>query len=134
MSSPYELFGTDSDREKGGIELDYGDFQIRVARAGGSNRRYFKVLEQKSKPIRRALATGTANPQQVAAIMREVFAETVVLGWTGVTDREGNDLPFTKDNAVQLFKDLPDLFADIQNQASSYAQFLEVQAEADEGN
>lgn len=134
MSNPYELFGTDGDKEKAGIDLDYGDFKIRVARAGGSNRRYFKVLEQKSKPIRRALATGAADPKQVSAIMREVFAETVVLGWEGVTDREGNELPFSKENAVKLFKDLPDLFADVQVQASSYAQFLEVQAEADEGN
>jgi hypothetical protein len=134
MSSPYELFGTSSEREQQGIVVDYGTFQFKLARAGGANRRYLKALEVKTKPIRRALAANAANPEQVASIMRDVFAETVVLGWEGVVDRDGDSIPFSKEACVALFKDLPDLFADVQNQASNFQQFLDIETEADEGN
>ena len=134
MANPYELFGTNQSLEQSGIELDYGDFQIQVARAGGSNRRYQKALEAKAKPLRRALAAGAANPKQVTAIMREVFAETVVLGWSGVTGKDGKAMKFTKENCIKLFQDLPELFADVQSQASNFQLFLDAETEADEGN
>jgi len=134
MTSPYELFGTNTDHETKGVEIDYGSFSITVARAGGSNRKYAKILEQKTKPIRRALATGQVDPKRVVAIMREVFAEAVVLDWQGVTDKEGKKLAFNTKNCIKLFEDLPDLFADIQNQASSLQLFQDVDTEADQGN
>lgn len=134
MSNPYELFGTDDSLETKGVELNYGDFSITVARAGGANRAYQKALEAKTKPIRRALAAGQADPKRTAAIMREVFAESVVLGWKGVTGKDGKKLPFTKANCVKLFNDLPDLFADVMTQASSHLAFQASDLEADEGN
>lgn len=134
MSSPYELFETNEAHERKGVELDYGDFSITVARAGGSNRAYQKALETKTKPIRRALAAGQVDPKRTSAIMREVFAETVVIGWKDVTDKNGKKLPFNTANAVKLFKDLPDLFNDVMQQASSFQLFQDVDTENDEGN
>lgn len=134
MSSPYELFSTDSKKETQGVEVDYGDFQITIARAGSANKKYQKVLALKTKPIRRALAAGKANPQQVVAIMREVFAQSVVLGWKGVKGKDGKNLPFNEKNCVQLFKDLPEFFADIQEQASGIDLFREDDLEQDAGN
>lgn len=134
MSSPYELFSTEESLETKGVELDYGDFSITVARAGGANRAYQKSLEAKTKPIRRALAAGQADPKRTTAIMQEVFAETVVLGWKGVTDANGKKMTFNKANVVKLFKDLPDLFADVMGQASSHMVFQAADLEADQGN
>ena len=37
MTSPYDIFKTDATTETEGLVLDYGDFQIRIARAGGSS-------------------------------------------------------------------------------------------------
>lgn len=134
MSNPYELFDTNKDHERKGVELDYGDFQITVARAGGDNRAYNKLLEAKTKPIRRALAAGQVDPKRTTAIMREVFAETVVLGWSGVTDKKGKKMAFSTKNVVTLFTDLPDLFQDVMSQASGFQLFQDVDTENDEGN
>ena len=134
MSSPYELFSTDGNKETKGIVLDYGDFSITIARAGGSNRKYQKTLEVLSKPIRRALMAGQADPKRVTAIMQEVFATAVVLDWKGVKDKAGKALPFNKENCIQLFKDLPDFFADIQDQASSLNLFREADIAGDSKN
>lgn len=124
-SSVYELFETNKDVEKSGIILDYGKFKFTVARAGGANKKFAKLLEVKRKPYQRVLATGTIDPEVATQIMREVYAESVVLGWEGVTDRKGKDLPFTAKNCVQLFQDLPDLFEDIMEQAQKAALFRE---------
>lgn len=135
MSSPYELFKTSDEHEQKGIELDYGDFQITVARAGGSNRRYQKMLEAKTKPFRRILAAGgKVDPERMSAAMREVFAETVVLAWNGVTDEDGKKLAFNKANVQKLFKDLPELFNDVMNQATNFQLFQDIETEEDKGN
>lgn len=135
MSSPYDLFETSDQHEQQGIELDYGDFQITVARAGGSNRRYQKMLEAKTKPFRRILAAGgKVDPNRMSAAMREVFAETVVLSWKGVKDRKGKTMAFNKENVMKLFKDLPDLFNDVMGQASNFQLFQDIDVEADQGN
>ncbi len=57
--SLYKQFGTDKNLETSGIVLQYGEgVEIRIARAGGSNKRYQKSMTQRSKPYRRAMAKG----------------------------------------------------------------------------
>jgi hypothetical protein len=58
-------------------------------------------------------------------MMRDVYVETVVLGWEGMLDAAGNPLPFNKENALKLFTDLPDLFQDVMEQAGKLALFRE---------
>ncbi len=48
-----------------------------------------------------------------------------------MTDEEGNELPFTKENVVALLLKLGDLFIDIQAMASKAVGYLKEQAETD---
>lgn len=138
--SLYKQFKTDSKLEKEGILLQYGtnskgkDILIRVARAGASNDAYVKRMEAKVKPHRRLIQNETIERAVLIGIIREVFAETVVLGWEGVEDENGNELPFTKENCIKLFTDLPDLFEDVQEQAQKAALFRADIREADAKN
>lgn len=130
----YDMFSTDTSLETEGIDIDYGEFSIKIARAGGANKRYVKVLEAKSKPYRRAIDTDTIDSEIVQRILRETYATTVVLGWKGITDSEGKAIKFSKESCVKLFEDLPDLFIDIQQQASKMALFRKEILEADSKN
>lgn len=138
--SLYKQFETDRSIEKAGVILNYGpnskgkDIEIRIARAGGANDTYLKRLEAKSKPHRRSIQHETIERVQLENIVKEVYAETVVIGWENVEDRDGNDMPYTKDNVLKLFADLPDLYADIQQQAQSAALFRLSIREADAKN
>lgn len=144
--SLYKQFATDKNLEKTGIELEYPNEDglpstvIRIARAGGANERYSKVLEAKCKPYRRQIQTETITPEKMEQIMREVYAETVVLGWQNVdipATENGPAMPnapFSHENCVRVFKDLPELFVDIQNQASKAALFKRENLEAAAGN
>lgn len=140
MSSLYRQFQANGDLEKKGVLLEYGmnnaglPITIRIARAGGSNDRFVKRMEAKVKPFRRQIQTETMDGELAKRLVREVYAETVVLGWENVEDKDGNPLDFSVANAIALFTDLPDLFADVQEQAGRAALFREQNLEAEAGN
>ena len=79
--NPYAAFETSKSLETDGIFVDYGTFRVRVARAGGSNRRYQTLLEQKARPHRRAAALGTLDQDIADRIVAEAFAEGVIRDW-----------------------------------------------------
>lgn len=135
MNDIYTKFGTDKNLERTGIVLDYGDgLEIRIARAGGSNTRFEKATQQKMRKYSQQLKHDLLEPDQMREVMREVLAETVVLGWEGVTDRQGKALEFTVPNCVQLFKDLPDLFDDVLEQSRKASLFKQQVLEDEAGN
>jgi hypothetical protein len=150
MSTLYQQFTTDPKLEKEGVLLEYGfnsknkPITIRVARAGGANQQYAKRMEIKVKPYRRQIQTETIDKKQLEKLILEVFCETVVLGWENVEfpvkgadgspTGEFEERPFSFDNAVQLFTDLPDLFSDVQESAQKSALFRTDIREANAGN
>ena len=64
----------------------------------------------------------------------ELYADTLIIGWSGVTDEAGNPLPFNRDNVVKLLTDLPELANDIQAQAVLVSNFRAEEREADAKN
>lgn len=138
--SLYSQFQTDPKLEKEGILLEYGETSdgkpicIRIARAGGANKAFEKKMEFETKPVRRQLQNETIGNTQLLKILRKVYAETVVLGWENVEDRNGKPIPFNVENCIQLFTDLPDLFTDLQEQSRRAALFREQALEDDAKN
>jgi len=124
MTSIYELFATDQNSEVEGIVYNVTpEISFTLARAGGANARYSKLLSAKIRPYTRQIADDTMDPDMANALVIEAFAETVILGWKGITDAEGNEMPFSVANAIALLKQLPDLFIDIQAYAGKMANF-----------
>lgn len=134
MTTPYDLFETDKDMEQTGIWVDYGSFRFKVARAGGANEKYSRLLRNRMKPHRRKVQTGTMDEETAAIILRETFVDAVLLEWTGVVDREKNPLEFTRENANKLFTDLPELFNDLYRQCMEISNFRRLEVEEDLGN
>lgn len=133
--SMYSLFGTDKAMEQSGIVLDYGSAgKIKVARAGGSNSRFAKALEAKMRPYRRQFEAGTMDDEVANKLLIEAFAEGVILGWEKVKGPDGKELKFSRENVIKLFTDLPDLFADVREQAMKVSNFRAEQVEEDAGN
>lgn len=133
--SPYDLFKNNENLEAGqGVTLEYPGFSITIHRAGGSNKKFANILSAKMKPFRHQLDRGIMDDEVSARILRESYAEGVVIGWNNVKDAEGNDMPFSKENVIKLFTDLPDLFADIRTQAENVSLFREQGEQADEKN
>lgn len=123
-TSIFDLFATDQKSEVEGIIYNVTPkISFTLARAGGVNARYGRMLAAKIRPYTRQIADETIDPDLANDLLIEVFAETVILGWKGITDAEGNELPFTAANALALFKQLPDLFIDVRDHAGKMANF-----------
>lgn len=125
MTKPtlYSAFGTVKQYEQEGVTLDLGVAKFRIRRAGGVNRRYSVVLAQKLRPHRRALDAGVLAEDVSASILMETYFETVVIGWEGVTDEEGNSLPYTLENFKKVMTDLPDLWSILMREADTMKNF-----------
>jgi len=132
--NPYQMFETDENLETSGIWIDYGSFKFKIARAGGSNEKYRRLLQNRMKPYRRQVQTETMSEEKASEILLGTFVDSVLLGWEGVTDREGNPLEYNRENALKLFTDLRELFLDLQTQSQKVSLFRKMEVETDLGN
>lgn len=133
-------FKTDAALEQGGIEFRTGPATFQLARSGGANVKYIRMMERLCKPYRKQIAAKTLEESISQCIVQQVFACTIVLGWEGVTfDDLGDDgneelAQFSEENCKLLFMNLPELFIDIQEVAGERAAYLEEIMEGAAGN
>lgn len=128
--SLYARFKTDSESEKNGIDIDFGDgVGIKVARAHTSNPKYVDAIKEFFGDKTKTELQST-NTEKSLKLLAEIYAKSVVLDWWGVTDENGVEMPCTKENVKKLFLDLPDLFEKIRDMASDHENFLAAKKQA----
>lgn len=141
--SLFETFSADQSAEQTGIILDFGDFRFKVARAGGSNKRFQAAVRRIVEPHRRAIDLEVLADDKSRELVAECFADAVVLGWeTKFEDEDGNvvwkpivvgkdgrEIEFSKQNCKQLLLDLPDLFDTLRTEATKLSNFLQARRE-----
>ena len=146
MANAYKAFGLNKGLEQDGILINYGDFRIKIARAGGGNQRFRRLLQAKLKPYRHQMDNDTLDEKVSEAIFLECYAEAVVLGWETKVTKDGKEtweptletptgkLPYSAENCVKVLTDLPELFRDLQAMAGKAANFRNVEDDADAKN
>lgn len=141
--SMYSQFATDQGLEKNGIVLDYGNFRVTISRAGGSNKKFSRLLESKTKPYRRQIQNDSMDDVIGDRLLREVYVEAVIQDWEtkdgdkwkkGIEGKDGKILPFCNKNIYDTLTNLPELFADIVSQAGKAALFKHETQEDDSKN
>lgn len=124
VNNLYDMYSTDTEAETGnGITLNFGVAKFHVRRAGGANKRFSETLRKLSNPLRRQIQNDTVRPEQLNEIFQRCYARSVVIGWEGVTDREGTILDFSEANFVRVMTDLPDLWAQLQEECTKISNF-----------
>ena len=137
MGNLYDTFKTDSNLEEEGVWVQYGELddgtrtRFRVRRMGKGNVHYTKAVEHRMKPYRRQMDTGTMDNKLADTIMMEIFIASILVEWEGVTDKNGDLMELSKENAVKLLTDLGDLYSDLIDAASKAAIFRESFLEED---
>lgn len=120
---------------------NYEQFVI-LARMGKSNKDYLKAIEVKSSPHRAAIEHGTMPEKLSSRIMREVLAETVVKGWGGLPRSEwtGDEkdakiyVPFSPEEALALFTELPGVYDDWSDKAKAASNYRAEQLKVEAKN
>ena len=131
--SLYDKFETDPQSEKDGVWLDYGDFRVRISRAGGANKDYQKKLDRLTRPHRRAIATDSLDPAVSRTLLRRAYASAVIKDWEskdkdgnlvkGIEQKDGSIAPATNEAIEKVLLDLDAIFMDIKAQAESIELF-----------
>lgn len=142
-----QQFKSDEDKIKKGVPVQYAANPDKtvptffISRASAANKDYQKELRRTFKPHETAMRLKTLSDEKAGELLRDVFAKTVLLGWENVlkSDVTGNKedigyCDFNKENAVQLFVSLPDLFDDLNAQANDAALFRDDSLEANAKN
>ena len=141
--SLYEDFKTSDLLETKGVRFENATYAYTLARSGGANKRFNKLFERLARPHRRQMDNNTLPEKTAERIMYQVYAKTIVLRWETLSDEEwvdgveqpgGEIVPMSEEVLVQLFQDLPDLFAQITDDAKDVAYFRQADMESDAGN
>ena len=150
-NNPYANFTTSESVEIQGIILEEANFEVRIRRAGGSNKQYSQMVEKAFRPYRRALDMGNMDNDQSIRILAPVFVETVILNWATVTidpdtkarkvepntihdPSTGEVVPATKELIEKTLVQVPELFRWIREQSANTSLFLEDIVEGDVKN
>lgn len=135
MTNLYELFETDTKAEIEGFWHPVTDTSsFKLARAGGANTKFIKMMESLTRPHRRKIDDGSIDNELASDLMQEAFAQTVILDWKGVTDKGGKAIKFSPQAAHRLMQDLPELFSELRDVAAKHANFRLANIEADTKN
>lgn len=141
-------FKTNKTLESEGVDIEVAindhngePITIRVSRMTRTNKRYAKRLEVATRPHSAAIANETLDNEIGHKVLQEVFVDTILLGWNNLPKSEltGDEddaelLTFTRENALALFDEMPDLYDDWEKRAKSAAIFRDAEREANAGN
>lgn len=120
----HSIFKTDESLEKEGVVVDYGTAKFKISRMGGANSAKIKAAHTKHvKPFTGALRSGGLSEAKLREVDIKTFIDTCLISWEGVKDEQEKDIPFSFENAVVLFTELPELFVDLGSRASSADTF-----------
>lgn len=144
MSNPLRrMFETDAATERDGVIVEYAPgVEVRLARAGGANKKFAKVMERLAKPHRRAIQTESVDPTILKDLFIKAYAQAVILSWKGFTkdlithdDADADTLlDFNQENIMGVLREQPNLFADLQKAADSISLYRAEILETDSGN
>lgn len=121
------LFKTNSNLEKDGVWFDVSiGISFLLRRFGGSNAtKVGQSMAKYHKPYAKLIDAKKLPEEETVAIMARVFADSCLVDWKGVTDSDGKEIPCSLDNAVELFKSLPELFNTLFNYCQEVDSFRE---------
>jgi hypothetical protein len=125
----FEMYATDETAEVEGVEMSIGDAKFLIARSGNKN--FSKKLSKLYTKHQRVLERKDDVSDKLSdSVMVECIAETILLGWEGVSFK-GKELPYSVDNAKMLleFKDFRKQIMGLAEDFDSYKSVKEAEEE-----
>lgn len=131
--SVFDIRTTDEAKEQEGIWVDYGPFAFKIRRMGPGNTEFTKMTDQKLRPYQAAIRNNAMDEKIARKILVDVFCRTVLVGWRktedGVItegilpDGAGKDIPFSVENAIEVFTKAKGALDDLLTKAAELENF-----------
>jgi len=128
----FAAYSTDKTVESEGVWVPFPhvEVKVRLARAGGSNKRWEIERERALRPLRRRYKEEGIPDSEVMAALVEPFCSLILKDWEGVK-KDGKPVQCTVANRVALCKQLPDFFAEMMLEAGRLDNYRVVEDEED---
>ena len=126
---------TDPNKESSGVWIDYeDDIKLKIGRMNSPAFEKF-IADRQATSIgryRRAKQTDAERDK----LIEEAVANTILLDWKNIQDEEGLDIPFSKEKALEFFRDpgLRDFYRFVLIEASQADNFKKDVLEQSSGN
>jgi len=118
-----KLFGANKEKESEGSWVNIGGgIEVKVKRAGMSNKPFAFEQAKMIKPFSKQLNLGTIDPDVMRQINAKLFAKHIVEDWRGVVI-DGKELPFSKEKFKELALDMPDFLNEVIIAATELQNF-----------
>lgn len=105
-----------------------------IARASRANPRFAKATEALGKKYKRQFDNDLITGAAALEMNKALFLDTLLLDWRNVYDADGEEIPFSRENADKLFAALPDLYDLLEEQARKASNFREADIADTTGN
>jgi hypothetical protein len=109
---------TDPEKCTQGVPLNLGEGRTLLVRRGGTRNRDFM-----------AAVAGVDPADEVAT--QQVYARTVVAGWSGILDDKAEPIPFSPEACLELFHYAPEIFDAVWLFAAQRGNFRDGEIAAD---
>jgi hypothetical protein len=129
MGSLSKVFGTNKKKEVEGVWVD-GEEGMKFLIARANNEKAEKLATELMRPHRRLARAGKLPEEVQRTISYTVLANAILLGWKGVKDDNGVDIPYSPAEAERQFRlqhDFADYIAGYAQEASIFRDEDEVQ-------
>lgn len=135
FASLYGTFGTDPVLAKQGIIVEYElakgkKVEFKIKKAGARNQDWKLLYNQLMKPHAEEIEANSITEEDHGKLLSELYAKSVVLGWNGVEDSEGQAVPFTIQNCMELMQFMPELLSNIIADSHDRSNFRHEEMEA----
>jgi hypothetical protein len=107
----FDKYKTNKDLESEGVWfMTSKDTGFLLRRSGGANSNRMKMITAKhQKPVLHKIKNDLLTDEESQEIGLKIFVDAVLVDWKGVTDEEGNEIPFSRENAIEVLQEVPDL-------------------------
>ena len=113
------------------VQVDLGDggepLEFLIARMGKTNRRWSSMASQSYREQQARIDAGLVSSEENLERGIRVFCTTVLLDWRGVTDANGNIIPYSVEEGVKLLLDCDLLHDYLLDEAQKISNFQDKQ-------
>jgi len=118
-----KLYGTSKEKETEGTFVSIGGgVEVKVKRAGASNKDFAFDQSKMLRPFSKQISTGTIDTDELVKINITLFAKHIITDWKGITE-DGKPVKFSKEKFVEYAKAYPDFFNEIFSAAHDMQNF-----------
>lgn len=131
-----KIFKTDDKKEVEGVRIEYPANEdgtvpyFVIRRTSRSNKEYTKALERNMRPVQVQLRTKTLANEKADQLLMQSFIEGALVTWANIpnSDVTGSETDtgyavYSIESAKKLFTNIPDLYADLTEQANEVVLF-----------